>query len=78
MADTYPAMISSRENALAEFVPFLEFPVELRKIVYTTNAIESRNARFRRTVRHRRHFPNERAGLKMLYLVPVRAFCAHP
>jgi putative transposase len=44
----YPAMIQSWENAWEEFVPFLEFPVELRKIVYTTNAVESLNARFRR------------------------------
>jgi putative transposase len=50
-------------------VPFLEFPVELRKIVYTTNAIESLNARFRRAVRHRGHFPNEQAALKVLFLV---------
>lgn len=66
---TYPAMITSWENAWGEFVPFLEFPVELRKIVYTTNAIESLNARFRRAVRHRGHFPNEQAALKVLYLV---------
>jgi len=65
----YPAMIASWENAWQEFVPFLEFPVELRKIVYTTNAIESLNARFRRAVRHRGHFPNEQAALKVLYLV---------
>jgi putative transposase len=65
----YPAMIRSWENAWQEFVPFLEFPVELRKIVYTTNAIESLNARFRRAVRHRGHFPNEQAALKVLYLV---------
>ena len=43
--DTYPAMVSSWENAWAEFVPFLEFPIELRTIVYTTNAIESLDAR---------------------------------
>jgi putative transposase len=65
----YPAMIQSWENAWQEFVPFLEFPVELRKIVYTTNAVESLNARFRRAVRHRGHFPNEQAALKVLYLV---------
>jgi putative transposase len=65
----YPAMISSWENSWAEFVPFLEFPVELRKIVYTTNSIESLNARFRRAVRHRGHFPNEQAAMKVLYLV---------
>ena len=62
-------MIRSWENAWQEFVPFLEFPVELRKIVYTTNAIESLNARFRRAVRHRGHFPNEQAAMKVLYLV---------
>jgi transposase-like protein len=65
----YPAMIKSWETSWAEFVPFLEFPTELRHIVYTTNAIESLNARFRRAVRHRGHFPNEQAALKVLYLV---------
>jgi putative transposase len=67
--DLYPAMIASWESAWEEFVPFLAFPVELRKIVYTTNAIESLNARFRRAVRHRGHFPNEQAAMKVLYLV---------
>ena len=67
--EKYPAMIGSWENAWAEFVPFLEFPADLRKVVYTTNAIESLNARFRRAVRHRGHFPNEQAAMKVLYLV---------
>lgn len=71
-ADIYPAMIRSWENSWAEFVPFLEFPAELRKVVYTTNAIESLNARFRRAVRHRGHFPNEQAALKVLYLVATQ------
>jgi putative transposase len=65
----YPAMIQSWESSWEEFVPFLEFPIELRKIVYTTNAVESLNARFRRAVRHRGHFPNEQAAMKVLYLV---------
>jgi putative transposase len=65
----YPAMIQSWERAWAEFVPFLEFPAELRKLVYTTNAIESLNARFRKAVRHRGHFPNEQSAMKVLYLV---------
>ena len=65
----YPAIIQSWEQSWGEFVPFLEFPLELRKIVYTTNAIESLNARFRRAVRHRGHFPNEQAAMKVLYLV---------
>lgn len=67
--EKYPAMIRSWENSWTEFVPFLEFPADLRKVVYTTNAIESLNARFRRAVRHRGHFPNEQAAMKVLYLV---------
>ena len=66
---TYPAMIRSRQNSSNEFVPLVEFPAELRRIVYTTNAVESLNARFRRAVRHRGHFPNEQAAMKILYLV---------
>ncbi len=45
--------------------------MELRKIVYTTNAIESLNTRFRKAVRHRGHFPNDQAALKVLYLVAI-------
>jgi putative transposase len=67
----YPAMIRSWESAWPEFVPFLEFPAELRKIVYTTNSIESLNARFRRSVRHRGHFPTDQAALKVLYLTAI-------
>jgi putative transposase len=67
----YPAMIKSWQTSWAEFVPFLEFPVELRKIVYTTNAIESMNARFRRSVRHRGHFPTDQAAMKVLYLTAI-------
>jgi CII-binding regulator of phage lambda lysogenization HflD len=49
-----------------QFTPFLAFP---RKIIYTTNAIESLNARFRQATRRRGHFPTEQAALKVLYLV---------
>jgi transposase-like protein len=68
----YPAMIQAWRSVWTEFVPFLEFPAELRKVVYTTNAIESLNARFRRAVRHRGHFPTEQAALKVLYLVATQ------
>jgi putative transposase len=68
----YPAMIEAWRSVWNEFVPFLEFPPELRKVVYTTNAIESLNARFRRAVRHRGHFPNEQAAMKVLYLVATQ------
>jgi putative transposase len=70
--DRSPAMIKAWESSWNEFVPFLEFPADLRKIVYTTNAIESLNARFRRAVRHRSHFPNEQAAMKVMYLVATQ------
>ena len=59
------------ENAWAEFVPFLAFDPEIRTIISTTNAVESLNARFRRAVKARGHFPNEQAALKYLYLTIV-------
>jgi putative transposase len=68
----YPAIIRLWTDAWAEFVPFLEFDVEIRKIICTTNAIESINARLRRAVNARGHFPNENAALKCLYLA-IRA-----
>jgi transposase-like protein len=64
----YPAIIRLWENAWAEFVPFLQFDREIRKVVCTTNAIESINARLRRAVNARGHFPTEQAALKCLYL----------
>lgn len=56
------------ENAWAEFVPFLAFDVEIRKVICGTNDIESVNARIRKAVRARGHFPNEQAALKCVYL----------
>ena len=66
--ERYPAIVRLWENAWAEFVPFLAFDVEIRKIICTTNAIESANARIRRAVKARGHFPNEAAALKCIYL----------
>ena len=67
----YPAIIRLWEHAWAEFVPFLAFDLEIRTVIATTNAIESLNARFRRSVKARGHFPNEQAALKHLYLTVV-------
>lgn len=64
----YPAMISMWESAWLEFVPFLDYPVEIRKLIYTTNGIESLNARFRQATRRRGHFPTEQSAMKILYL----------
>jgi putative transposase len=66
--ERYPAIIRLWQNAWAEFVPFLSYSPEIRKVIYSTNAIESMHARFRRSVRARGHFPNEQAALKCLYL----------
>jgi transposase-like protein len=64
----YPAVINLWENAWAEFVPFLSFDVEIRTVICSTNAIESVNARIRKAVRARGHFPTEAAALKCVYL----------
>jgi putative transposase len=64
----YPAIVRLWENAWAEFVPFLAFDVEIRKVICSTNAIESVNARIRKAVRARGHFPNEAAALKCVYM----------
>jgi putative transposase len=64
----YPAIIGLWTNAWAEFVPFLQFDTEIRTVFCTTNAIESINARIRRAVNARGHFPTEQAALKCIYL----------
>jgi putative transposase len=63
----YPAIKTLWTNAWSEFVPFLDYPAEIRRVIYSTNAIESLNARFRRATRARGHFPNEQAAMKCLY-----------
>lgn len=65
----YAAMIRLWRNAWEEFVPFLDYDVEIRRVICSTNAIESLNARYRRAVRARGHFPTEQAAMKCLYLV---------
>jgi putative transposase len=65
----YPAIIRLWNNAWAEFIPFLDYDIEIRQVLCSTNAIESLNARYRRAVKARGHFPTEQAALKCLYLV---------
>jgi putative transposase len=65
----YPAVIRLWDNAWAEFIPFLDYDLEIRTVICSTNAIESLNARYRRAIKARGHFPNELAALKCLYLV---------
>ena len=65
----YGAIIRLWENAWQEFIPFLDYDVEIRTVLCSTNAIESLNARYRRAIKARGHFPTEQAALKCLYLV---------
>lgn len=67
--DRYPGIVRLWENAWAEFVPFLAFEVEVRRVIFSTNAVESLNARFRRAIRARGHFPTDQAG----WIQPVNA-----
>jgi transposase-like protein len=64
----YPAIVRLWTNAWSEFVPFLQFDTHIRTVISTTNAIESVNARIRRAVNARGHFPNEQAAMKCVYL----------
>jgi putative transposase len=65
----YGAIIRLWRNAWEQFIPFLDYDVEIRTVLCSTNAIESLNARYRRAVKARGHFPTEQAALKCLYLV---------
>ena len=65
----YPAIVRLWRSSWTEFIPFLDYDVEIRRVICSTNAIESLNARYRRAVRARGHFPTEQAALKCLYLV---------
>jgi len=65
----YPAITRLWENTWTEFAPFLAYDAEIRRVIYSTNAIESLHARMRRATRAKGHFPNEQAALKCLYMV---------
>jgi putative transposase len=63
-----PGMIAAWERAWDEFVPFLKFDAAIRKVIYTTNAIESMNFQLRKITKNRGHFPDDDAAVKLLYL----------
>jgi putative transposase len=65
----YPAIAQSWRRNWEQVIPFFAFAPELRKIIYTTNAIESLNAEVRKAVRIRGHFPSEEAATKLIWLV---------
>ena len=65
----YPAIAQSWRRNWEHVIPYFAFPVAVRRIIYTTNAIEALNAKLRRAVRTRGHFPTDEAAIKLLYLV---------
>ena len=64
----YPATVASWENAWDRFTPFLAFGPALRKVIYTTNSIESLNYQLRKIIKNRGHFPSDAAAIKLLWL----------
>lgn len=69
----YPAIGQSWRRVWGEVIPFYAFPIEVRRILYTTNAIEALNSKLRRAVRARGHFPTDEAAMKLLFLVLNRS-----
>lgn len=68
LAARYPAIAPSWRRAWSEVIPFLDYPPEVRRLIYTTNAIEALNSKIRRAVRTRGHFPSDEAAAKLIYL----------
>jgi putative transposase len=64
----YPGLVATWERAWPQFIPFLEFDTAIRKVIYTTNAIESINYQLRKIIKNRGHFPDDDAAMKLLYL----------
>ena len=67
--EKYPAIAQSWRRNWDHVIPLFAFPEAIRRMIYTTNAIESLNTRIRRTVRTHGHFPSDDAATKLLYLV---------
>lgn len=64
----YPAIAASWRRNWERVIPFFAFPMQVRKVLYTTNAIESLHMQLRKIVKNRGHFPSDEAALKLLYL----------
>ena len=69
----YPAIGQSWRRVWQEVIPFFGFPGDVRRIIYTTNAIEALNSKLRRAIRVRGHFPSDEAAAKLLYLILNRS-----
>ncbi len=70
---TKTAALQVWERAWDRFIPFLAFPPEIRRVVYTTNTVESLHMQIRKTIKTRGHFPNDDAALRLIWLAITRA-----
>jgi len=68
LGQRYPTTVKTFRDAWQRFTPFLSFPPELRKVIYTTNSIESLNYQLRKVTKNRGHFPSDDAVVKLLWL----------
>ena len=66
--ERYPMVSKSWRNNWTRITPFFAYPPEIRKVIYTTNAIESLNNSLRKVTRNRNSFPNDEAAIKLLYM----------
>ena len=64
----FPTVVASWRRAWSNVIPFFAFPPEVRRVIYTTNAIESVNARLRKIIKTRGHFPSDDAAAKLIWL----------
>jgi putative transposase len=64
----FPTVVASWRRAWAQVIPFFAFPPDIRRVLYTTNALESVNAQLRKIIKTRGHFPNDDAATKLLWL----------
>lgn len=64
----YPTIAASWRRAWEQVIPFFTYPLEVRRVIYTTNAIESVNMQLRKIIKNRGHFPNDEAAAKLIYL----------
>jgi putative transposase len=69
----FPVITQAWQNAWEQVTPFLTFPAEVRRVVYTTNAIEALNRQLRKAIKTKGHFPNEDAARKLIYLAVTNA-----
>ncbi len=68
LGQKYPSAVKAFRDAWERFIPFLAFPPALRRVIYTTNSIESLNYQLRKVTKNRGHFPNDLAAVKLLWL----------